>query len=106
MKDILFSILEVLVMFLTLVTMRYIIPFIKMKLSKTVDELVFEEILKEVKSVEQTILGNKQGTAKKEEVVIRITSFCHTHGITITQKQISDLIEAAVYIMKHESEKT
>lgn len=105
MNNILFSLLEIIVMFSTLAVMRYLIPYFKIRLSKIIDEFTFAEILKEVKSVEQTILGSKQGTAKKEEVIIRITNFINNHGIKITQKQISDMIEAAVYVMKHEREK-
>lgn len=105
MNNILFSLLEIIVMFSTLAVMRYLIPYFKIRLSKIIDEFTFAEILKEVKSVEQTILGSKQGTAKKEEVIIRITNFINKHGIKITQKQISDMIEAAVYVMKYERKK-
>ena len=102
MHDIIFSILEILVMLFTAIAMRYVIPYMRIKITSLVNETTWEIIKKEVKSVEQTIVGSKKGIIKKEEVAIRVTSWAHKHGIIITQEQISNLIEAAVYVMKNE----
>lgn len=105
MQAIISSILEILVMFLALIIMRYAIPYCKMKLVGIIDETTWKIIKKEVRSVEQTIVGSNKGIIKKEEVAIRIASWAHKHGITITETQIFNLIEAAVYAMKYEREK-
>ena len=104
MQDIILSILEVLVMFFVLIIMRYVIPYCKMKLLDIIDETTWKIIKKEVRSVEQTIVGSNKGIIKKEEVAIRVASWAHKHGINISETQISNLIEAAVYVMKHKRE--
>lgn len=101
MNDILFTVLEIIVAISMILVMRYLLPYLKMKLQGTIDDDVFNEIIKAVKSVEQDkkfLLGPQ----KKEEVIVRITAWANNRGIRITQEQISHLIETAVWIMKYE----
>ena len=102
MSDVMFTVLEIIVSASMLIVMRYVVPYLKLWLTSKIDAEVWNQIVKEVKSVEQTIVGSKLGTVKKEEVLVRITAWANTHGIKITQKQLSDLIEAAVWVMKNE----
>lgn len=102
MNDVMFTVLEIIVSVSTLIVMRYVVPYLKLKLTSKIDAEVWEQIVKEVRSVEQTIIGEKLGSVKKEEVLVRITAWANNHNINITQKQLSDLIEAAVWVMKKE----
>ena len=97
-----FTILEGIVAVSTILIMRYVIPFLRIKLQSVIDVVVWGAIVKEVKSVEQTMKGKGLGIAKKEEVIVRITAWANKHGIAITQEQISQLIETAVFIMNNE----
>lgn len=101
MNDILFELLKAVISVSIVLVMRYAVPYLKYKLAETIDENVFKEVLKAVKSVQQDPKFNL-GTEKKEEVMIRITAWANTHGIKITQKQIAELIETAVFVMKNE----
>ena len=101
MNDLLYTIIQVIVAVSTLLLMRYVLPYLKIKLAKMVSDNLFDEILKAVKSVQQDpdfIFGKD----KKEEVLVRITAWANNNGIRITQKQLSELIETAVFIMKSE----
>ena len=101
MNDFLYTIIQIIVAGSTLLLMRYVLPYLKIKLAKMVSDNLFDEILKAVKSVQQDpdfILGKD----KKEEVLVRITAWANNNGIRITQKQLSELIETAVFIMKSE----
>ncbi len=105
MNDILFMVLQTVVGVSMILIMRYVVPYLKIKLQSVVDATVWDAIVKEVKSVEQTMKGSGRGTAKKEEVLLRITIWANSHGIKITQEQISQLIETAVFIMNNEEKK-
>ena len=101
MNEVLFTVLEGLVILSVLITIRYAIPYFKYKLLELVDETVLNEVIKAVKSVEQDV-AYTLGFEKKEEVTARITKWAAGHGIKITQAQLSQLIETAVWIMKNE----
>lgn len=101
MNEVVFTILQAVVAVSTILIMRYVLPYLKVKLQSLIDATVFDAIMKEVRSVEQTMTGSGQGLAKKEEVIIRITLWANAHGIKVTQEQISQLIETAVFIMNN-----
>lgn len=99
MNDVTFIILKLIVSISTIIIVRYIVPYLRLKVHSVIDDELWKEIVREVKSVQQTMTG---GVAKKEEVLVRVTAWANTHGISITQTQLSQLIEAAVYIMNNE----
>ena len=105
MNDVTFTILQLIVSISMIIIMRYVIPYLKIKLTSVIDAEVWKQIKREVKSVEQTISGSKMGVVKKEEVLVRITAWANAHGINITQDQLSQLIESAVWIMNNEDKK-
>ena len=103
MDDFLMIILKGLVIICTLLIMRYVVPYLRMLLQAQVDANVWKAIIKAVKSVEQD-LYIKHGQDKKVEVIKRITGWAQAHGIMITEEEISQLIEAAVWTMNHEDD--
>ena len=104
MNEILFTVLEGLVAISILLLMRVVLPYLKVKLQSVVDEEVFKEILRAVKSVEQDS-DFIHGTEKKDEVITRITDWAIERGIKVTYDQVSQLIETAVWIMNNEGKK-
>lgn len=105
MNEIMFTVLESVMSLAILLIVRHLIPYLKLKARALVNESVWDIIVKEVKSVEQTIKGSGLGKTKKEEVLARIVAWTTQHGIAITQEQISQLIETAVFIMNNEDKK-
>ena len=101
MDEILYAILRVVVTASIVIVMRYVVPILKHKLMKAVGENVYNEIVTQVRSVEQTIKGSGKGSIKKETVVDRILDWATKHGINISYDQISELIEAAVFAMNN-----
>ncbi len=105
MNDVMFTILQAILSLSIILIMRYVIPYLKVKLQSVCDAYLFNAIRDAVKSVEQTIVGEKMGKTKKEEVLYRITVWANEHNIPFTQKQVSDLIETAVWTMNNEDKK-
>ena len=102
MNEILFTVIEGIVVIMLILLMRYAVPYLKYKVLALTDQTIWEAIIREVKSVEQTMTGSGQGPAKKEEVMARIYLWAEKHGIQITCDQISQLIETAVFVLKNE----
>lgn len=99
MNEVLYNLIQIVVIASMIIIMRYLVPFLRVRLQSVIDAEIWKMIVKEVKSVEQTMT---MGKVKKEEVIVRVTSWANNHGIKITQEQISNLIEAAVFVMKKE----
>lgn len=55
-----------------------------------------------VRAAEQTITGQGQGAVKKAEVIKFVSEWLYGKGINITEDELDQLIEAAVYSMKQE----
>lgn len=102
MNDYTFIILRGIVSIAIILVMKYVLPYLKYKLTQIIDEITWNAIVKEVKSVEQTIKGTGMGAIKKEEVIARITLWANNHNIKITKEQLLQLIETAVWIMNNE----
>lgn len=102
MNDIVFAILQMVVIISTVLTMRYLLPYLRYKLNNIIDMTVWDAIVKAVKSVEESIKGSGMGQIKKEEVIVRVSNWTISHGLNITREQLSQLIDTAVWIMKNE----
>lgn len=104
MNEVLFTILEGIVVVSILLLMRFVLPYISVKLNSVIDDELFKEILKAVKSVEQDS-DFIYGADKKSEVITRITDWAIDRGIKVTYEQVSQLVETAVWVMKNEGKK-
>ena len=56
-----------------------------------------------VKAAEQTFKEPGSGKAKKAEVIRFVSEWLTKHGMKVTDEELSQLIEAAVYQMKQEN---
>lgn len=104
-NDILMMILKALVIIFVLIMTRYVLPYLKLVLQETIDSQLWDVILTAVKSVQQDPKYSI-GAAKRLEVIRRVTDWANKHGIPFTEEQLSELIEAAVWTMKHEDDIT
>ena len=102
MNDVTFNILKIVVTVATALISAYVIPLLKAKLQEAKYARLLEMVEIAVRAAEQTIKGSGMGNVKKDEVVKFVTEWMLDHGIHITQEQLDQLIEAAVFSMNRE----
>lgn len=101
MNDVTFVILKAVVAIAVTLITTYLIPVLKQIKEDSQNKAIYEAIETAVKAAEQTIKGSGQGTAKKEQVVKRVTTYLNEKGITISEDQLNDLIEESVYLLNN-----
>ena len=101
MNEVSFLVLKIVLAVVASLITTYLIPILKEILDGMKDRKLANAIEKAVKAAEQTIKGSGQGTAKKEDVLQSMQEWLEKKGIQITEKQLDQLIEAAVYAMNH-----
>ena len=102
MNEITYMVLRVVVCICATLITVYVIPYIKtLKEDKRYKNMI-DLISIAVRAAEQTINGSGQGALKKEKVMEFIRNWLYAQRISITDTQLSDLVEAAVYAMKQE----
>lgn len=102
MSDGVYLIIKCIVMVLCTVLVGFVIPLIKAKTTGTKYEYLMKWVQAAVENAEQTIHGEGVGHVKKTEVLNFLMDFCVSAGIQITQEQLSNLIESAVFTMNLE----
>ena len=100
MNEVVFEILKAVVVLVITLAARYFIPWIKQQLENTKQGWLVKWVELAVKSAEQTILGD--GPEKKAIVTKFIKEQLQQKNISVSDEQLSILIEAAVYAMKKE----
>ena len=100
MNGILFEILKAVVILLIILAGRYIIPYLK----QLAEEKKFDWVVKwaeiAVKSAEQTVFGDKKGEERKAIVTEFIRKLLLQKNISLSEEQLKNIIEAAVFAMK------
>lgn len=99
--DVTFQILKIVVAVCTAVATVYLVPYLKTLRSDARYKGMIDMIAVAVRAAEQTITESGQGAVKKEKVMGFIREWLAKQGIEITDYQLSDLIEAAVWSMKN-----
>lgn len=102
MNDITFELLKIFIAILVTIITAYIIPFLKIKIQGSQYTYLLEVVDTAVRAAEQTIKTEKSGAVKKEKVIQFVTDWMNNHNVKITQEQLSEIIEWAVYTMKQE----
>ena len=96
MDQILFAILQcVLVVVAGLIT-RYVVPWLKTKLDSEKFNTLELWIKAAVTAAEQVFCGSSKGNEKKAYVIDAIKKYLDSKGLKITDEQLNILIEAAV----------
>lgn len=79
----------------------YLFPFLHDFLENRKLDWVYEQITDLVRSAEQQFKDGK-GSEKRDYVLAKVASLLNEKGISLTQEQLRDLLESAVYSMKNE----
>ena len=101
MNDVTFNILKIVVSISAALISAFVIPLLREKIIDSKNNRLMEMVEVAVRAAEQTI-GAGNGSLKKDEVISYVTSWMVAHGILITEEQLDQLIEAAVFSMKNE----
>lgn len=102
MEDITLMILKVVVSVCAALITVYVVPYLKTLRQDKRYASLMDMVEVAVKAAEQTIKEPGQGDYKKAEVIAFVSDWMNEHGIKITQDELSQLIECAVYQMKQE----
>jgi LL-H family phage holin len=102
MNEITFDILKIVVSVCAALTTVYLVPYIKTLKDDKRYEALADMIIVAVRAAEQTI-GSGQGAIKKSEVLGIMDRWMEEHGIVVTEDQLDQLIECAVFQMKQET---
>jgi len=105
MNDIIFEIVKSLVVIAIMVLVRYAVPYLKTQIKNTNLAWIYDWAVYAVKAAEQTNTGSGTGAIKKATVKEFLTKVATEYGLSITDAQLENLIESAVYAMKQEETK-
>lgn len=105
MNDIIFEIIRSLMVIAIMVLVRYAVPYMKTKIKNSDLNWIYDWAVYAVEAAEQTITGSGRGAFKKQTVKDFLTKVSKDAGITLSDAQIENLIESAVYAMKQEDSK-
>lgn len=96
MNEIIFEILNCVVIICCLCITRYLIPFIKNKLESLKEEKYYNWVCDAVDWAEQTFKGSGRGPEKFVEVKTFLEELASEKNIEISDKQLDILIESVV----------
>ena len=102
MNDIIFNIVQVVIVSAILAVLRYLIPFLIQLLRSHNYNFAADIIETAVRAAEQSFIGHGRGDEKYRYAVETIKSAFGKYNIKITDDQICQLIEAAVQTMNAE----
>ena len=99
MNDILFEILKAVLILAVILFTRYAVPWMKQAVEDTKYAWAVKWVGIAVRSAEQTIFGDKRGEERKAVVTQFIKELLIKKNISLSDKQLDNLIESAVYAM-------
>lgn len=102
MNDILFEILKAVVVLAVILLARYAVPYLKQAAENSKYDWIVKWAEIAVKSAEQTVFGDKKGIERKDIVTKFIRKMLLQKNISISDEQLDNIIEAAVFAMKGE----
>lgn len=101
MNDVTFIIMKLVISICAALITAYVIPYIKTLRNDKRYASLLDMVEVAVKAAEQS-LKNETGEFKKSEVLAYVAHWMDENGISITQEQLDNLIECAVYQLKQE----
>ena len=103
MNELLFNVLQVVIISAIAAILRYAIPYFTAVLRAHDYNFAAEVIETLVRAAEQTMLGHGRGDEKFDHVIACAKAQFDRYGIQISDDQIIQLLEAAVQTMNAES---
>ena len=105
MDQIISAMFELAVLIIAVLLGRYAIPLFKAKLSASELELITIWALKFVKTAENTIVGEKKGNERRDQVTVWLKEKADELGLKLTEDQIRTILEDAYTTMIQEANK-
>lgn len=105
MDELIFRIVELVIIIVITLVARYGIPFLKEILEQSKLSGVMDWIDTAVDAAEQTIKGSGAGAEKKAIVTEFLHQILTSKNLSISDEQLDALIEAAVFAMNKAKEK-
>ena len=103
MNGILFEICKFVLIIAVMICTRYLVPWIRANTDMVTNGILMAAVRSAVQSAQQTITAPDSGAEKKAIVTEYLRELLMKKKITITDRQLDALIEAAVYAMKQEA---
>lgn len=97
MNDVTFNILKIVLSIACALIAAYLVPLLKEKLKDAKYKNIIDAVKTAVEAAEQTFKEAGMGKVKKEEVIKFVTNWMIEQKFFITEEQLDQLIEAAVY---------
>lgn len=104
MNDITFIVLKLVISVSFALITAYLIPLIKNKIASEKYKDLVDIVKVGVNAAEQVFKESGMGRVKKEDVIIFVNGWMNENGVKISEKQLSQLIEAAVFEMNKKKE--
>ncbi len=104
MADIIFEVIKIVVMLAALLVARYVVPWMNEMVKDSKTRQILEWTKQGVLAVQQMYYA-ETGETRKEMVKVFLEDFLKEKNVSLTEEQVSILIEAAVKQMKIEQEK-
>lgn len=101
MNDILYEILKSVIVLVLILITRYAVPYLRQKIENSKYDWVLKWVDIAVKSTEQTIFGDKKGAERKAIVTKFIKEMLLQKNVSLSDEQLDNIIEAAVFAMKN-----
>ena len=101
MDDMSFEFLKVVVSVCTALITMWLLPYLDTLRKNKRWNRVINMVNVAVRAAEQVITDPKSGKIKKERVTLFIKPWLEKFNVDISEKEIDELIEAAVYQMNH-----
>lgn len=100
MNEISFMFLKVVVAVCAALITAYVVPYLRALKNDTRYGMVIDMVTLAVKAAEQTFREPGKGAEKKAEVIRFVSGWLGDKGIEITEDELNQLIESAVFAMK------
>ena len=105
MNDIVFEVIKSVIGIAVMVLVRYAVPYMKAQVKSSDLAWLYDWAVYSVNAAEQTVTESGKGAYKKAIVKDFLVNLAKESNLSITDAQIENLIEAAVYTMKQEESK-
>lgn len=101
MNELTFHLLKITISICVALIAFYLVPYIKNKLQSEKYKSLLQAINIAVRAAEQTIKGSGKGAIKKQDVIQFMKTWMVNNNIQISEKQLSEIIEASVWVMNN-----
>ena len=105
MSDVSFLVLKIVVSVCASLITLYAVPYLYALQKNEKYAQLIDVISNAVRAAEQVVKGEGMGTVKKERVMLFVREWLGKQGVTLTEEQLSELTESAVFSMKQEQTK-